>query len=550
MDEENVEIVEIKPQLGFQTKVAMSKADITLMGGAAGCGKSFIMLYIPLMYKSDPNLRVDYFRRTQKMIRESGALWDESMKLYPAFGASPSESILKWRFPDGAIIDFVGIEYEKDLINFQGAQIPLMLFDELTQFTKKQFFFMISRNRGIFKRGKAGYLQKPQVFASCNPDPDSWVATLVEWYIDPETGLPIPERDGIIRFFIVTDDVILWGNSKAELIANHPEKFQDPDFLKSGLDPNVLIKSFTFIGGKIYDNKKLLETNPGYLGSLMSQSDADQDRFLKGNWKVRANDTGLYKDDAVDKIFIETVSESDFTISGWDKDKPTYELQRDYTRRFITCDAAKFGRDLCVIFVWDNWTIVHITIFYLSSPEDIHKEIELLRSDREFGVLQHNVCVDQDGVGGDVVQLGGYYGFVARRTPAIETTNRQKENYGMRKDQCFYHSAARVNAGEVKCILLDSTIKIYDKGARKPRWSRMMFWNKEKINVKVLIKKQLRAIKRGDNVDLQGGDIKLTVNTKDQQKEILGHSPDFADNFMMREDLELRTKRSGGFNVY
>lgn len=553
-------MIDIRPQPGFQTAVALSKADVTIMGGAAGCGKSFIGLYLPLMYSEDPNLRAVYFRRTQKMIRESGALWDESMKLYPLFNAEPSESILKWRFRKGGIIDFVGIEYEKDLINFQGAQIGLEFFDELTHFTEKQFLFMISRNRGVFKEGLFGdgFMHKPQVFASCNPDPDSWVARWVNWYIDPDTGYPIPERNMRIRFYISIDDKILWGDSKKELFDRYPDYFNDEDFKKSGIHPSQLIKSFTFISGKIYDNAILTKNNPGYLASLKSMGEAEQERFLKGNWKIRSDNTGLYNNEAINRMFIlkDGVEELKYkeSIIGWEKDRMIVGTDYEYNNNFITCDAAKFGRDLCVIFVWKGMTVIHISIFYLSAPAEIHNEIQVLM--HHFHVLRTNVCVDQDGVGGDVVKLGGYYGFMARREVARDETTKEKENYDKRKDQCYFASAAAVNADEVKVVLLPSTVKIYDKGSKHPRWSCMLKWNNEMIHVKELIIRQLRAIKRG-KVEFEGavnkyegGNLKLCTNTKEEQKEILGHSPDFADNFMMRMDFKFRLIRKGSFKSY
>ena len=537
----------IKPQPGFQEKVATSTADISIIGGAAGCGKSFIMIYLPLKFKDDPNLRVTYFRRTQKMIREAGAIWDESTKVYPLFGANPSESTLKWKFKAGGIVNFVGIEYEKDLINFQGAAIPIILFDELTHFTKKQFFFMLSRNRGIFEIGKKGYVQKPQVFGSCNPDPDSWVASLIEWYIDQETGYPIPEREGKLRYFIVVKDKVVWGDSKQEVFEKNQSQFKDPAFLASGIHPFELIKSFTFIGGKIYDNKKLLGSNPGYLASLMSQSEADQERFLKGNWKIRADDSGLYDYHAIDRMMSTDVEgagvKTKFKVSF---NGPTEVRTRvkNYNSRFITCDAAKFGRDLCVIYVWDDMTVIFTVIFYLSSPFDIYKEIELQMVD--FDVLRKNVLIDQDGIGGDVVKLGKYYGFMARRLPAVEESTKQPENYASRKDQCYYRSAEKVNSGETKVVFTNSTVKIYDKGSKNPRYSCMLKWDNDMIHIGTLLKKQLSAIKRG-KTEFEGGIIKICTNSKDEQKEILGHSPDLADTLMMREDFFLNGRRTGKF---
>jgi hypothetical protein len=49
----------------------------------------------------------------------------------------------------------------------------------------------------------------------------------------------------------------------------------------------------------------------------------------------------------------------------------------------------------------------------------------------------------------------------------------------------------------------------------------------------------LRAIKRAVK-DFEG---KLQINTKEEQKNILGRSPDFGDNIMMRKYFDLVPKR-------
>src|SRR5271170_1350450 len=99
----------------------------------------------------------------------------------------------------------------------QGAQVPG--FDELTHSTKSQFFYMMSRNRSM-----CGV--RPYIRATCNPDADSWVAEFISWWIDQETGLPIPERAGKVRYFIRVNDAVLWGDSPAELRQRYGEDVQ------------------------------------------------------------------------------------------------------------------------------------------------------------------------------------------------------------------------------------------------------------------------------------------------------------------------------------
>ena len=84
---------------------------------------------------------------------------------------------------------------------------------------------------------------KPFVRASCNPDADSWVAKFIEWWIDPDTGSPIPERSGKIRYFIRRDETLYWADTKKELWERFdlatPEERGEP-------------KSVTFIMSKLY----------------------------------------------------------------------------------------------------------------------------------------------------------------------------------------------------------------------------------------------------------------------------------------------------------
>lgn len=145
-------------------------------------------------------------------------------------------------------------------------------FDELTHFTKHQFFYMLSRNRT--DSGVAPYVR-----ATCNPDADSWVADFIKWWIEPGTGYPIPERSGVIRYMIRVNDEIIWGDSVEELA-------------QQGYDP-ADVKSVTFIASTLQDNKILMEIDPGYLANLKALPTVERERLLFGNWKIKAA-AGLY----------------------------------------------------------------------------------------------------------------------------------------------------------------------------------------------------------------------------------------------------------------
>jgi hypothetical protein len=44
---------------------------------------------------------------------------------------------------------------------------------------------------------------------TCNPDPESWVKEIIEWWLDKD-GYPIQERSGVIRYFINKNDNFIW----------------------------------------------------------------------------------------------------------------------------------------------------------------------------------------------------------------------------------------------------------------------------------------------------------------------------------------------------
>ena len=272
-DDIEPEEIRIGPQPGPQTAFLETTADLAFYGGAAGGGKSYGLLLEPLRHFDNPRFGGVIFRRNSKQVRVEGGLWDESAKLYPLLGAVPREFALEWKMPSGSRLSFAHLEYDKDVYSWQGAQIAYIGFDELTHFTEFQFFYMLSRNRS--SSGVPGYVR-----GSCNPDADSWVAKFISWYIG-EDGLAIPERSGVIRWFIRVDETIMWGDSAEEL--------------KDKFGSHHLPKSFTFIPSKITDNKILMEKDPAYIGNLSALSRVERERLLNGNWKIRASAGNVFQ---------------------------------------------------------------------------------------------------------------------------------------------------------------------------------------------------------------------------------------------------------------
>ncbi len=256
------------PQQGPQEIFLSTPADIAIYGGAAGGGKTYALLLESLRHIKNPGFGAVIFRRQSIQITQEGGLWDSSFEVYGNIhDAVPKTSPRRhWRFRSGARVSFAHIDGDKDLSKWQGSQIAMIGYDELTHFTKRQFFYMLSRNR-------SGCGVRPYIRATCNPDADSWVAEFIRWWINPETGYPLRERSGKIRYMARVSEEIVWADTIQELIS-------------SGISEGD-IKSVTFIASTIEDNKILLKNDPSYLANLKALPLVEREQLLYGNWKIK-----------------------------------------------------------------------------------------------------------------------------------------------------------------------------------------------------------------------------------------------------------------------
>lgn len=268
---------EIRPQAGPQEIYLVTSADIAIIGGAAGGGKTYGLLLEPLRHVENGHFGAVIFRRIRPQITNEGGLWDEAAEIYPLLGGQPQEVALEYRFPSGMTVKFAQMQYAKDRFAWKGAQIPLIGYDQLEEFEESQFWYMLSRNRS------ARAHVRPYIRATCNPVPDDdpiggWLNRLISWWIDPETGYAIQERAGVLRWFVRLGEQLHWGDSPAELYARFPD-----------VDRNDLIpQSLTFVPAKLSDNPALQRANPTYRASLLAMPLVERERLLGGNWKIKA----------------------------------------------------------------------------------------------------------------------------------------------------------------------------------------------------------------------------------------------------------------------
>ena len=237
----------------------------------------------------------------------AGGLYDASQELYRKYpGATPRKTPSpQWQFPSGAKVYFRHLERDDTVYTWQGSEICLLEFDELTHFTEKQFFYMLSRNRST-----CGV--KPYCRCSTNPDSDSWVAQFIQWWWDPETGYAIPERSGKIRYMARINEEIVWGNTPEEVVKAAKDASYDVEITADD------IKSVSFILSTIHDNQVLLRADPGYMANLKALSIVERERLLYGNWKIKPA-AGLFFPRSALPELLETVPNDVVRwVRGWD----------------------------------------------------------------------------------------------------------------------------------------------------------------------------------------------------------------------------------------
>lgn len=199
-------------------------------GGQAGGGKSYALLLDALYQLSKPGYDAILFRRTYKQLREAGGLIDLSQDIYRHLGGSYNQTNYVWTFPKfhNNTIRFSHLEHEKNVQDFSGSQYPYIGFDELQNFTERQYLFLFSRNRATnpeidlyirstFNPGGIGHYWIKKRFIDTDILKPKWYKKIDGKEVETNRY----DTDGIGRLFIpsrLEDNPYLWrdGNSEYE----------------------------------------------------------------------------------------------------------------------------------------------------------------------------------------------------------------------------------------------------------------------------------------------------------------------------------------------
>lgn len=255
-----------------------------------------------------------------------------------------------------------------------------------------------------------------------------------------------------------------------------------------------------FIQALPTDNKKL---SAGYLENLVKSLNKNEKlRLVEGNWEYDDDPAALIDYEKAVDVFTNT-----HVPHGDGK---------------ITVDLARLGGDRIVKIEWSGfrgkvsaWT-----------KERLNNSGYLIEEARaNMGIGKSDVLVDEDGLGGGVVDFMEFKGFVnnASPLPSPDTPfenydkhgNPPKENYDNLKSQCSFRMADRIN-------------------------NNGLFLEVEDDDMKNLILEEMEQVKQKE----LDSDMKKGVVPKKKVRETLGRSPDFWDAIMMREYFELQPEEA------
>lgn len=229
-----------------QPKQAMfhaSPANEILYGGAAGPGKSHALRFEALIWcLRIPGLQVYLFRRTFPELEKNHIL--PALAQFPRQVCEYKKGDKRWEFTNGSMLHFCHCQYEQDVFQYQGAEIHLLLIDELTTFTEFIYDYLRSRVRCTL------------------PIP--------EQYKHKIPGIECGSNPGGVGHNFVKERWVDFAR---------PMELKRADLNKGGMLRQ-------YIPGLLADNAILVQSDPQYIHRLDALPEPYRTAYKDGNWDI------------------------------------------------------------------------------------------------------------------------------------------------------------------------------------------------------------------------------------------------------------------------
>ena len=250
-----------EPQPGPQTMAYLSEADIVFYGGAAGGGKTDLLLGVAITAQEHSII----FRR--EAVQLIGIEERNTQILGSRTGYNSQTGV--WRLPGNKVLELGSVKEPGDWIKYQGRPHDAKLFDEICHFTEGQFRTLI----GWLRTDNPDIRQR--VIAAGNPPTSAegeWVKRFWGAWLDPQH--PNPAKPGELRWYVT--------NEKGE-----DQEVPDGTQVMVGNDL-MQPKSRTFIPSSVDDNLFLAST--GYKATLQSLPEPLRSQMLRGDFNAGTSD--------------------------------------------------------------------------------------------------------------------------------------------------------------------------------------------------------------------------------------------------------------------
>jgi len=259
---------------------------------------------------------------------------------------------------------------------------------------------------------------------------------------------------------------------------------------------NVLPPYRMFIPALVTDNPYI---SKHYIDNLDKLKGTDRERLRKGNWDFQSCPEQLFLPDLVVDVFNNEIM-----------------LQKGKNERYLSCDVARFGRDSAVICAWIETKVIEWSVSSSCRITEVVNEI--IRLKKKYKIPNKNIVVDDDGVGGGVVDaIPGCVGFV-NNSSQVPENKEKKSNYGNYKTQVYFKMQEFFENGDVDFS--------FDNISHFGKNEKML----SGYEIQQILYDDLMWIRRKD----PDKENKIYLIPKDEIKKTLGRSPDFADVVMMR----------------
>lgn len=317
-----------RPQEGPQKEAFYSEADELFYGGAAGGGKTDLMIGLATS-EASPHQKSIIFRRsygeTKDIVSRIESLYDNV------------------KFKAGNAMRFDGLPFNKTLEvgsvpNFQeakkykGRPHDLKLFDEVSDIPEQVYTFLIGWTRTTEKNVPT------RVVAAGNPPTTSegrWVIRRWgAWLDSTDVNYPVPY--GELRWFATLDgiDIMITPEISDEGSRGLPFTYTD----KNGNKEVIFPKSRTFIPAKLEDNK--YQDNQ-YRAVLQSMPEPYRSQLLYGDFGISM------QEDPWRVVPLDWIRQSN---EKWAEVEASGEIEKNiYANVIFGLDVAEGGSDYSVL---------------------------------------------------------------------------------------------------------------------------------------------------------------------------------------------------------